>query len=269
MTESEFEEEAIIPEVMPSKELQLMVKELEPTKAQILVERFSDLFSLASEWAKKAKGIVVTSGDQQETIKTARSGRLLLREKRLEIENIRKILKSDALKEGQTIDRIAGFLKDLIIPTEEHLDRQENFEKYKKEAEEKTIRLEVEKLMAEEAERKLKLEAEEKEKLRKENDKLKAEVIKKSSELQAEKKKQEDIIRLAKQNEMKAEAQKIRDEEELKKSSDIDKLIKLRNDISIISIPEVKSSDYQRIVKECESHLYLAIKKLPKTQEEE
>jgi hypothetical protein len=97
------------------------------TKAEYLLENFSGYFKLAGEWEVKARAIKITSPDQKGEMKMAREGRLFLREKRIQIEKARKELKADALREGQTIDAIAKILTNLIVPIEEHLDRQEHF----------------------------------------------------------------------------------------------------------------------------------------------
>lgn len=100
---------------------------LETTKAQFLLDNFSEFFKLASEWEKKAKSIKVTSADQKFEMKIAREGRLLLREKRISIEKARVNLGSQALREKQTIDSIARILKNLLEPIEQYLDDQEHF----------------------------------------------------------------------------------------------------------------------------------------------
>src|SRR3990167_11427401 len=101
-------------------QLQVIVKEsgLEPTKAKYILEQFSNYFDLADEWTKKAKTIIVTSENQEADMAIARVGRLFLREKRIAIENSRKSLKEQALREGKAIDGIANVLKALIVPIE-------------------------------------------------------------------------------------------------------------------------------------------------------
>jgi len=100
---------------------------LEKSKAQILLENFSNYFEIASEWEQKAKSLIVTREDQKAEMKMAREGRLFLKEKRVAIENTRKQLKEQSLREGQTIDSIARILKNLIEPIETHLEEQEKF----------------------------------------------------------------------------------------------------------------------------------------------
>lgn len=112
-----------------TKELILLMKEsqLSKSKAEYILENFKGYFELAKEWEKKAQNLVVTHDDQIAEMKMAREGRLFLAKKRIAIEHARKELKAEALREGQTIDSIARVLKNLIVPIEEHLEKQEKF----------------------------------------------------------------------------------------------------------------------------------------------
>lgn len=100
---------------------------LDKQKQDYLLEKFSDATLLAESWAAKAKEIVVTDESQTDLMKSAREGRLLLKDKRVEIEKTRKQLKDSSLKEGRAIDDIAKALTALIEPTEKYLDEQEKF----------------------------------------------------------------------------------------------------------------------------------------------
>lgn len=106
-----------------------LVKEsnLEPSKALVLTTQFGDFFALAADWEMKAKALVVTDPSQVAEMKMAREGRLFLKHKRVDIENTRKRLKEESLREGKAIDGIANVLKALIAPIEEHLEAQETF----------------------------------------------------------------------------------------------------------------------------------------------
>ena len=160
---------------MSNDKLQVIVREsgLEPTKAQAILSQFQDFFEIASDWERKAKEIVVTDGSQVDAIELAREGRLLLREKRIAVENTRKELKEQSLREGKAIDGIANVLKSVIVPVEEYLKSQENFVALKEEAE----RDERERVFQEEQKKKAADEAEvkrlEDERIRKENEELK------------------------------------------------------------------------------------------------
>lgn len=117
--------------------LQIIIKEsgLEKTKAQILLDNFSNYFDLAADWENKTKSLVVTDISQIAEMKMAREGRLFLRSKRIDVEKTRKQLKENALREGQTIDAIAKVLTNLIIPIENELEQKEKFAEYEREKE--------------------------------------------------------------------------------------------------------------------------------------
>lgn len=201
-------------------QLQIIIKEsnLEPTKAQFILDNFQNYFEIASEWEKKAKSIVVTKDDQVAEMQMARTGRLFLRQKRIDVENARKKLKEQALREGKAIDGIANVLKAVIVPIEEYLEQQEKFVEIKEAKRVEAMRLEAEKRAEEERLAQEKAEAEEKEKLRIENEKLKAEAIEKEKKLAEERKKQEEILRKQREEaEQKAEQERKKQEEILAK----------------------------------------------------
>ena len=162
---------------MNDNKLQLIIQEsgLEKTKAQVMLDNFSDSFQIASDWEKKAKMIVVSSEKDTAEMQMARAGRLFLREKRIAIEKTRVQLKEQALREGKAIDGIANVLKALIIPIEEYLEKQERFVEIKRAEEMEKLRIEEEakiereRLAREEAERK------EQERIRLENIRLQKE----------------------------------------------------------------------------------------------
>lgn len=115
---------------------------LEKTKSQVLLEKFTDYFNIASEWEAKAKAIVITDASQLSEMKQAREGRLFLVKKRTAIEATRKALKEDSLREGQTIDSIAKILKNLIEPIEKDLEEKELFAFRQEESRKETLRVE-------------------------------------------------------------------------------------------------------------------------------
>ena len=171
--------------------LSVIVKEsgLEKSKAQVLLDNFSAYFEIAGEWEKRAKALVVTDASQEADMKMARVGRLFLRQKRIAIEHTRKELKEQSLREGKAIDGIANVLKALIIPIEEHLEKQERYIEIKatEEAERKRIeeekKAEEERIAMEKADKKrLQEEFDERERIRKENLRLKKEAEQKERE---------------------------------------------------------------------------------------
>lgn len=183
-------------ESVQETQLVRIVKEsnLEPTKAQYILDNFKDYFQLAAEWEAKSKTIVVTRVDQSCEMQMARTGRLFLRDKRLAIENSRKKLKEESLREGKAIDGIANVLKALIVPIEEYLDEQEHFAEREQERKDALHRAEVEKRMQEENIAKEKAAAEEREKIKIENERLKKEAEERDRLAAEERKKQDAIL---------------------------------------------------------------------------
>jgi len=129
-----------------SNQLQVIVEEsgLEKTKAQYLLDNFTDYFEIASKWEKNAKTIVVTDESQKDQMELARVGRLFLREKRISLEKARKKLKEQSLREGKAIDGIANVLKAVIVPIEEYLSKQEKFVEIQEEKKREALRIEAE-----------------------------------------------------------------------------------------------------------------------------
>lgn len=182
---------------MAENQLQVIVNQsgLEPTKAKYILEQFTDYFNIADEWQTKARAIVVTNASQTADMEMARVGRLFLREKRIAVENARKNLKEQSLREGKAIDGIANVLKALIVPIEEYLEHQEKFVEIQEEAKREAKRLEIEARIVEEERIAAEKAAAEQERLRVENEKLKEEARKKEFELIAERKQAEEEIR--------------------------------------------------------------------------
>ena len=94
---------------------------------------FGQYFREAKELELQAKEIVVTSPEQIEEMKQARDMRLKLKKIRCDAESKRKELKSGLVLEGKAIDGFANIIKYLTTPIEEHLQKQEDFEKLEKE----------------------------------------------------------------------------------------------------------------------------------------
>jgi DNA polymerase III alpha subunit (gram-positive type) len=92
---------------------------LEKTKGQLLLEKFSGFFESAAEWEQKVNALTL------EQPKEAREMRLALAKVRTGSENVRKEMKEQSLREGQTIDSIAKIIKNLITPLEEKAEKIE------------------------------------------------------------------------------------------------------------------------------------------------
>jgi len=113
------------------KELQIILDEqnIDKNDAQKLVEAFGGPFEEVGDILATYTNIIVTDGSQREEIKEAREMRLKLRAARSTVENKRKDMKAGIIKEGRAIDSIAKFVKESILPAEEHLQLQEDFAK--------------------------------------------------------------------------------------------------------------------------------------------
>jgi len=84
---------------------------------------------------KTDKVIVVKDVNDKEGMLKAREARLLLKKARTTVENKRKELKEDIVKQGKAIDKIAKFVKEEIVPVENYLQHQEDYAKVIAEAE--------------------------------------------------------------------------------------------------------------------------------------
>jgi hypothetical protein len=100
---------------------------LQENKVKTLIESFSDSFQKARQIAEESKSIVVTNEEQLREMSQARQKRLQLKEIRVNVEKTRKELKEQSLREGKAIDGMANIIKALIVPVEEHLEKQEKF----------------------------------------------------------------------------------------------------------------------------------------------
>jgi len=100
-----------------------------------LVEAFGGPFEEVGEILADYKEIEVTSEDQTDDMAKAREKRLSLKQARVTVENKRKELKADILKQGRAIDGVANYVKSEIKPAEEYLQLQEDFIKIKEEKE--------------------------------------------------------------------------------------------------------------------------------------
>lgn len=116
-----------------TKELAVIAKEnnLPNNKVQELLSQFGDSFQLAKDAVNDAKDIEVTDESQTEKMAIARTARLKLKNIRIDVERTRKDLKEQSLREGKAVDGMANIIKALIIPIEEHLEKQERFAEVK------------------------------------------------------------------------------------------------------------------------------------------
>lgn len=114
-----------------NNELVLIAQDAQLEKSQVenLLQSFSKNFQEAKKIASEVKSIVVTDETQVELMNKAREARLSLKNIRVEVEKTRIGLKEQSLREGKAIDGMANIIKALVIPVEEHLQKQEDFVK--------------------------------------------------------------------------------------------------------------------------------------------
>lgn len=202
-------------------ELAMILQEsgLDFQRGKAIQEQFAEFETVAADWKATAATIVVTSVDQVDKMKLARTGRLILRKKRIAVEHLRKHLKEQPLREGKAIDAIAKQFKAMIEPTEKYLAEQETFgerEAARLEAEAKAAaeqkaaeeKAEADRIAAEERKAHAEADRKERERIEAENAELKATAdaaLAKQAELVEEQKRLEEVAEKAKQDAIKAE----------------------------------------------------------------
>lgn len=117
-----------------NNQLVLMVEQsgLDVSKSESLIKSFAGFYQQASQLVEECKNILVTDESQKEEMVLAHDFRMKLANLRTkEIEPTRIKLKEQSLREGKAIDGISNILKALIVPVEEHLEKQEKFAEFK------------------------------------------------------------------------------------------------------------------------------------------
>ncbi len=92
-----------------------------------LKEKFLPFFEKAEEWKTKAASIVVTEASQKELMADARKARLFLKDIRVQADKTRKELKEDSIRYGKAVQGVYNVIEYMIVPIEEHLEKQEKF----------------------------------------------------------------------------------------------------------------------------------------------
>jgi hypothetical protein len=100
---------------------------------------FLDFEKQAGEWRERANEIKVTDASQIDLMNEARTARLALKTIRVNVEKRHTELKADALKYGQTLDKIKRTLVGYIEPIEEYLLEQEKFAEVQEEKRRKEL----------------------------------------------------------------------------------------------------------------------------------
>lgn len=114
-------------------QLEVIIKEQEVSKsdAQRLAEAFGAPFTEAGEVLATYQELKVKDELDLATMAKAREARLILKKARTTVENNRKELKSDIVKQGKAIDVIARTVKEMIEPAEKYLETQEKYAELK------------------------------------------------------------------------------------------------------------------------------------------
>jgi hypothetical protein len=113
---------------------------VEQQTANLLIEKFVPFFENAKVWREKAEGLVVTSITQKREMQEARLARLALRDIRIQADKTRKILKEDSNRYGKAVQGVYNVIESVIVPIEEHLEKQERFEQILLEQEREAIK---------------------------------------------------------------------------------------------------------------------------------
>jgi hypothetical protein len=100
---------------------------LQPSKIDSLMHSFAAYFNEAKKLSEEARSIVVTDETQTDVMLKAREARLTLKSLRVKVEEVRVTLKEQSLREGRAIDGVSNLIKALIVPVEEHLEKQEKY----------------------------------------------------------------------------------------------------------------------------------------------
>lgn len=102
---------------------------LEQQTAELIRQKFEPILEKINEWEKKVVGLVVTSVSQKSEMKVARETRLLLKDSRVEADKIRKSMKEESNRWNNAVQGVYNLIESRIKPMEAHLQAQEDFEK--------------------------------------------------------------------------------------------------------------------------------------------
>lgn len=100
---------------------------LAKNRTEELIKSFADDIKTANKLVEGVEGIVVKDENDDKTMNEARERRIKLKNIRVSVENKRKELKEQSLREGKAIDGMANIIKAIIVPAEEYLEKQEKF----------------------------------------------------------------------------------------------------------------------------------------------
>jgi hypothetical protein len=101
------------------------------TQAALIRSEFRKQDEVIAEIREKYTGLTVA----KDGFKTVKAARIEVKNLRCQVENLRKDLKADVIERGKIIDEEAARLKNLLIPIETALEKEEEAEEARKAAE--------------------------------------------------------------------------------------------------------------------------------------
>lgn len=102
-------------------------QEVAPATAQTLEAGFHEHFANAESLRRRALAVTVKDADDREGMKEAREVRLQLRAVRVAAEKTRKSMKEESLRTGKAIDGLYNLLAYAVEPLEKDLTEKEEF----------------------------------------------------------------------------------------------------------------------------------------------
>lgn len=108
-------------------ELAIRTSGLPADSAEGLRQVFSPVWFEAREIVQSTAGITVASEEDADAMQAAREARLRIRRFRLQVEDLRKRIKADALARTKAIDAMGRAIMDVLEPEEQRLQAQEEF----------------------------------------------------------------------------------------------------------------------------------------------
>lgn len=117
------------------------------------LQKFNITDTAIAEMREKYLGLKISGLDDKEGLEKVHTARMEVKNKRVNVEKVRKELKEDALKYGRLVDTEAKRITALLAPIESHLEKEEQ----KIEDEKKKIREEEEKKAKEKIESRIRL----------------------------------------------------------------------------------------------------------------
>lgn len=100
---------------------------LKSESKELITKSYGDYFKVAEQLRVNASKIIVTDASQTEMIAQAELGRKQAKKLRCDIENTRKTLKEEALRYGQSVDKTAKPIMELLRGIEDHCAEQVSF----------------------------------------------------------------------------------------------------------------------------------------------